>query len=158
MSLSTSMSEFLRNSSITDPGKLARAFLRANPAESLVPLLAEEFTHMIRGGVRNIEVGALAELVGGSTGRAARRTGAEIIRSLRPVLDQPYRIGDGAARRAGEMTVGDWEIRRAMLQSQRSGIDESISFCDRAIEVIKKYGVSCLDEVVGLDAQELDAA
>lgn len=147
MNLRTEMLKHLRAHDGCNAEVLAEGFLRTHTKAALAPMLAEEFDHLSRERVRSVEVQMMSSV---AASRGVLVT-AESVRGklgdLGVILDESYRIGDGEARRAGAMTERDWLTRKAMLSSQRDGIDRAIAVCDMALEAIRRAGVRTLDEI-----------
>lgn len=146
MSLHTEMRAFVDENEDRDNVALAEMFLTRRTKRDLVPLLAEEFAHVRRGIVRAEEALALAQMRPSSSVPTLARVRDEL-GGLVPLLDHSYRIGDGVERRAGDMTVDDWRLRRTMLESQAAGVARAIEVCDRAIDAIEQAGVRTLRDI-----------
>lgn len=148
MTLVQALSAFLRDHSDGDERDLAALFLTRQPRAAFVDLLAEEIIHIRRAQTRFVEAAALATLPP-STNRRSSASAIVDLGGFSLLLDQRYRVGDGSERRAREMTLGEWEARRAMLLGQAAGIARAIEVCDRAIELIRTAGLRTLGDLEG---------
>jgi hypothetical protein len=153
MSLQSELLAYIKTRQSEDPHLIAEGFLASRTKRMLVPILAEEVVHLRRDLVRGIEVHVLTEIAPGPRRLTTAHQVREALGGLAPLLDQPYRIGDGRERRAGEMTLEEWQLRRTMLLSQINGITRSIAVCDEAIAVLEKTRARCLDALRGEEAQ-----
>ena len=126
------------------PEQLAVAFLRTVTKADLEPLLVEEFKWLERTHVRMAEISLLRSAP--RTLHTAERTRG-LLADLAPLLDKPYRIGDGRARRFGELTSEEHLVRIEMLRANINGMQRDIALHERALQLIEQHAVSCLDEI-----------
>lgn len=151
-SLRAEMRSYLRGRGEMDEHSLAKTFLSQRTKAALEPLLAEEFANLRRDEVRAIETLVLSQMREPRPAMTLDRVRSGL-NELGPLLDEEYRIGDGIVRRAGDMTIQEWKLRRTMLAAQRSGIDRAIEVCDRAISAIETAGVKTLRDVAAAELQ-----
>lgn len=130
--------------------ELCDGFLQTVDREDLAPLVVQEFVGLQRSDVRAIEFAAVQAMATRTPARTAESVRAAVkteLGVLAPLLDQTYRIGDGHERRAGEMTLAEWETRKRMLLAASDGIARSIEVCNEAIRLIRKHHVLTLDAI-----------
>lgn len=127
------------------PDELATAFLSTVTKAELQPLLVEEFKWIERNRVRLAEIALLRSSSPRSLHTAERTSG--VLADLAPLLDKPYRIGDGHARRFGELTTEEHRVRIEMLRANINGMQRDIALHERALQLIEQHAVSCLDEI-----------
>lgn len=124
-----------------EPVELAEMFLRMCRKQDLAPLVEDEFKWAIRNKVRAAEADVMSSMP-----TFKRRTTASLD-GLEVLLDMPYRIGDGTARKFGEMTADEHRTRIVMLDAQVAGLRRDIALHERAIVLIEQHAVGCLDEI-----------
>lgn len=138
--LTARMRAFVAGRHDDDAESAASAFLAVVTKKDLHPLVAHAFRDLIRREVRLLEVEVIA--AGGS-----ERRGESLDASLAALLNEPYRIGDGAVRRFGAMTADEHRTRIALLDGQMAGLIRSRQLHEEAIAVIEARGVSSLDDL-----------
>lgn len=148
MSLQRVMVAFAEEHPTLDEWALAQRFLEEHPEQDLAPLLAQEFVRLWRVDTRSIER-LLTRSRTAIVPLDSVRQHLDGIGGLSPLLHQPYRLGDGRQRRAGQMSIEEWEARRTMLLAQREGIDRAVAVCERVIAVLQRSGARCLDDLQG---------
>jgi hypothetical protein len=123
-----------------EPEELAQMFLRGCRREDLLPLVIDEFKLILRDQIRMREIEALSASRPASAARSC-------LGDLAPLMDLPYRIGDGHPRRFGALTAQEHRVRVLMLQNTIGGLQRDVGLHERAIALIEGRGVSCLDEI-----------
>jgi len=150
MSLTQALRDFVAKADPDDPPEvIARNFLTSHTKADLEPLVADEIIHLQRALTRSREVMALSAL--GPTGhpRTATET-ALAVGGITALWGKKYRVGDGVERRYEDMTIADWKARKQLLLGQLAGIQKSVEFCNRMIEVLQESGASCARELPAL--------
>lgn len=128
-----------------DPHQLAEQFARGCAKTDLLPLVAEKFWTLIRADVRLDEF----ETFRASADRPslARARNEITLADLAPLLDEPYRVGDGKTRRFRHMTAIEHQTRIALLHGQMTGLQRAIEVHEAALSLIATHGVACLDDI-----------
>lgn len=150
MNLRAEISLFIEAHEGREPEHLAEMFIRGCSADDLLPLLIDAFKQAVRANVRMEEIDILRQ-----SAPTALRTSESVraaLDDLAPLLDLPYRIGDGTPRRFGAMTVDEHRTRMVMLSSQINGLQRDVGLHEHAVYVIEQNGVSCLDELASAKA------
>lgn len=146
MNLRQEMRAFTAAHEGRDAAELAEMFARGCRKIDLLPLLIEEFKWVIRDNVRALEIVTL-RAAAPVRSRRTREAVRASLSELAPLLDKPYRIGDGQLRRFGAMSADEHRTRVLMLRANINGLERDIELHERAITIIEARGASCLDEI-----------
>lgn len=136
------MRRFMNASDEQSPEQLAVSFMKKLAVSDLLPLVVAAFRDIQRERTRRLEIDALHAIQNGN----GRRHSVSVD-DLKILLDREYRIGDGIPRTFGQLTIEEHMTRIQMLSAQRAGLTRDIELHERAIQFIRKHGVSCIDEI-----------
>ena len=147
MTLQNKLSEFVRESNIKETSiSLAKKFIDLISPQELIGILAEEIDNLRRDEVRAKEKNAFAEAF---FSRHDKKI-PDMVRyeGFVELLKEKFSLGDGNTTRWGEATIEEHQARVAFLEKMRDGLDETISYHKKAIELLKAKKARCLNEVL----------
>jgi len=129
-----------------DPEELARMFMASVRKVDLLELVVQEIKMDMRRDVRAAEIIYLSSAATPAQPRSLFGVKSALA-DLVPLLDKPYRIGDGHARTLGQLTVEEHKSRISMLRANINSMQGSIALHERAIALCYAHDVTCLDDL-----------
>lgn len=125
-----------------DPRKLAKNLYSKVTKEGIIELLTETIEDYQRGEIREIERKVFLK-----NRFDSRPITIEKDDNFRKLLDSKIKIGDGNSVKWGNATLQEHQERINYLKKMRDGIDETITFHEKAIEIISSNKVKCLNDI-----------
>jgi hypothetical protein len=150
MNLGDKLREFVEGNSDGDPMELAGMFYETAEKTTLIQLLAGEIQNIQREMVKELERAAFSEELFRRFPEGVAFKMPEPSERFAKLMENKFAMGDGRVVAWGKATIKEHQMRIEMLKKQRDGIDETIRFHEKAIEIIESANATCLDEALSV--------
>lgn len=145
MTASETIAEVARRNPNADPKALARRIYAGLSRAQFIELIADEIADQQRRLVKIVEEDILDALFAKASPTPKIVVSADD--PLRLLFGHMIAFGAGESVLAEDMTLDQWVARRAMLVSQRNGIDRAVEVCDAVIDRIQSAGIQRLRDL-----------
>jgi hypothetical protein len=147
MVLYDKLNSYVEEKEVEDSRELAEMFLDDLDRNDLVIMLAAEIDEIRRANIRRKEKYAFSSELIERFG-SMKDTRLEPNPEFLTLMKSNFSLGDGFTAQWGEATIEQHKRRIAYLERMKGGIESTISYHQKAIEIIEAAGAKCLNETL----------